>query len=112
MVLTNQTKILRGKIMATFVTLVNLTEQGGRDFKSSPDRAEKFKAAAQKAGVTVKELYWTMGRYDVVMILEAADDKTAAAVLVGLASLGNVKTQTMRAFSAAEMKEIISKTTK
>jgi uncharacterized protein with GYD domain len=98
--------------MATFITLINLTEQGVRDLKASPDRAEKFKAAAQKAGVTVKEIYWTMGRYDVVMTLEAADDKTAAATLVGLVSLGNVKTQTMRAFSATEMKEIISKTAK
>jgi uncharacterized protein with GYD domain len=98
--------------MATFITLVNLTEQGVRDFKASPDRAEKFKAAAQKAGVTVKEVYWTMGRYDAVMILEAADDKTTAAALVGLVSLGNVKTQTMRAFTATEMKEVISKSAK
>ena len=98
--------------MATFITLVNLTEQGVKDFKATPERAEKFKAAAQKAGVTVKEVYWTMGRYDAVMILEAADDKTAAAVLVGLVSLGNVKTQTLRAFNAAEMKEIISRTAK
>jgi uncharacterized protein with GYD domain len=98
--------------MATFVTLINMTEQGAKDFKASPERAEKFKSAAQKAGVTVKEIYWTMGRYDVVMTIEAADDKTAAAALVGLASLGNVKTQTMRAFSAAEMKEIISKAAK
>jgi uncharacterized protein with GYD domain len=95
--------------MATFITLINLTEQGARDLKASPDRAEKFKAAAQKAGVTVKELYWTMGRYDVVMILEAGDDQTVVSVLVGLASLGNVKTQTMRGFNASEMKEIISK---
>ena len=95
--------------MATFVSLVNLTEQGAKDFKASPDRAGKFKAAAQKAGVTVKEIYWTMGRYDVVMILEAPDDHTVVSVLAGLASLGNVKTQTMRGFNASEMKEIISK---
>jgi uncharacterized protein with GYD domain len=98
--------------MATFISLVNLTEQGAKDFKASPDRAEKFKAAAQKAGVTVKEIYWTMGRYDVVMTLEAADNKTAVGALVGLASLGNVKTQTMPAFNAAEMREIISKAAK
>lgn len=95
--------------MAAFVTLVNLTEQGAKNFKTTPDRGEKFKAAAQKAGVTVKEMYWTMGRYDVVMILEGPDDKTVAGVLAVLASLGNVKTQTMRGFSAAEMKEILSK---
>ncbi len=95
--------------MATFISLVNLTEQGAKDFKASPERAGKFKAVAQKAGVTVKEIYWTMGRYDVVMILEASDDQTVVSVLAGLASLGNVKTQTMRGFNASEMKEILSK---
>jgi uncharacterized protein with GYD domain len=86
-----------------------MTEQGVKEFKASPERAGKFKAAAQKAGVTVKEIYWTMGRYDVVMILEAPDDQTAVSVLLGLASLGNVKTQTMRGFNASEMKEIVSR---
>jgi uncharacterized protein with GYD domain len=95
--------------MATFVTLVNLTEQGAKNIKATPDRGEKFKTTAQKAGVTVKEMYWTMGRYDVVMILEGPDDQTVAGVLAGLATFGNVKTQTMRGFSAAEMKEILSK---
>lgn len=98
--------------MATYVSLVNFTEQGVRDIKATAERAEKFRAAAQKAGVTVKEVFWTMGAYDIVLILEAADDKTVAAVLVGLASLGNVKTQTMRAFNATEMKEITSKSGK
>ncbi len=96
--------------MATFISLVNFTEHGARDFKSSPDRAAKFKAIAQKGGVTVKEIYWTMGAYDVVMIMEAPDDKTIGSVLVSLASLGNVITQTMRGFDMAEMKDIISKT--
>lgn len=95
--------------MATFISLLNLTEQGAKDFRQSPERASKFKAAAQKAGVTVKEIYWTMGRYDVVLILESPDDKTVVGVMLGLASLGNVKTQTMRGFIASEMKEIISK---
>ncbi len=95
--------------MATFISLVNLTEQGVRDFKASPDRAEKFKTMAQKSGVTVKDIYWTMGTYDIVIIMEAANDEAAAAAMVGLVSLGNVKTQTLRAFNAAEMKEIISK---
>ncbi len=95
--------------MATYVSLLNFTEQGVRDIKATAERAEKFKAAAQKAGVTVKEILWTMGAYDIVLIMEGPDDKTMAAVLVGLASLGNVKTQTMRGFNAAEMKEITSK---
>jgi uncharacterized protein with GYD domain len=95
--------------MATFISLVNLTEKGTQDFKASPDRAAKFKTMAQKLGVTVSQVYWTMGIYDVVLILEAPDDQTAAASLMGLVSLGNVKTQTLRAFNATEMKEIISR---
>jgi uncharacterized protein with GYD domain len=95
--------------MATFISLVNLTEKGTQDFKASPDRAAKFKTMAQKLGVTVSQVYWTMGIYDAVLILEAPDDQTAAAALMGLVSLGNVKTQTLRAFNATEMKEIISR---
>jgi uncharacterized protein with GYD domain len=96
--------------MATYISLVNFTEQGIREIKATADRSDKFKAVAQKAGVTVKDVYWTMGAYDIV--LEGPDDKTVAATMVGLASLGNVKTQTMRGFNAAEMKEITSKTAK
>ena len=95
--------------MATFVTLVNLTEQGIKNIKTTPERGEKFKEAAKKAGVTVREMVWTVGKYDVVMILEGPDDETVVKVLAGLASLGNVKTQTMRAFNSAEMKEILSR---
>jgi uncharacterized protein with GYD domain len=95
--------------MATFISLVNFSEQGVRDFKVSPERATKFKSMAQKAGVTLKEVYWTMGVYDVVLILEAPDDEAVAAALLGLASLGNVRTQTLRGFNSSEMKEIISK---
>jgi len=95
--------------MAKFISLVNLTEQGARDFKASPDRAANFVKMAKKAGVTVRDIYWTMGAYDVVVIMEAADDEAAVAVMLQLASLGNVRTQTLRAFDATEMKGIVSK---
>jgi uncharacterized protein with GYD domain len=95
--------------MATFISLVNFTEQGIRDFKASPERAAKFKSMAQKVGVTLKEVYWTMGVYDVVLILEAPNEEAVAAALLGLVSLGNVRTQTLRGFTSSEMKEIISK---
>ena len=95
--------------MATFISLVNFTQQGVRDFKDSPDRAGKFKSMAQKAGVTVKDVYWTMGAYDAVLILDAPDDKTVTAAMLGLASLGNVRTQTLRGFSSSEVKDIISR---
>jgi len=95
--------------MATFISLINLTEKGAKDIKSSPDRAAKFKAVAQKAGVIVKEIYWTMGAYDVVMIMETPDERNIAPVLIGLEQMGNVRTQTLRGYDAAEMKDIISK---
>lgn len=95
--------------MSMFICLVNLTEKGIGAFKESPSRAGAFKSMAEKVGVTVREVYWTMGAHDVVMILEAADDESVAAAMLGLGSLGNVRTQTLRAFSSAEMKEIISK---
>ena len=95
--------------MATFISLVNFTQQGIRDFKDSPDRAAKFKAMAGKVGVTVKEVYWTMGVHDAVLILEAPDDEAVVAATLGLGSFGNVRTQTLRGFNSSEMKEIISK---
>ena len=89
--------------------LVNLTQQGIRDFKDSLDRAAKFKSMAENVGVKVKEVYWTMGVHDAVLILEAPDDEAVTAAMLGLGSLGNVRTQTLRAFNSSEMKEIISK---
>ena len=95
--------------MATFISLVNFTQQGIRDFKVSPDRAAQFKSIAEKAGVTVKEIYWTIGSHDAVIVMEAPDDESAAAVMLRLGSFGNVRTQTLRAFTSSEIKEIISK---
>jgi uncharacterized protein with GYD domain len=98
--------------MATFISLVNFTEQGIQDFQASPERAAKFKSMAGDAGVKLKEVYWTMGAYDVVLLLEAPDDQAVVAALLGLGSLGNVRTQTLRAFNSSEMREIISKVPK
>jgi uncharacterized protein with GYD domain len=95
--------------MATFILLVNFTDQGIRDAKDSPKRADALKAMAKKAGVNVKDVYWTLGQYDAVTILEAPDDMTATAVAFSLSKLGNVRTQTLPAFSAADMKTIIGK---
>ena len=92
--------------MATYISLVNFTDQGIRGIKDSPKRAEAFKAMAKKLGVTVKELYWTVGHYDVVTILEGEDEAVTAALLK-VGSLGNVRSQTLRAFSAAEMGRIV-----
>lgn len=95
--------------MATYVSLLNFTEQGVKNFRDTPQRSEAFKAMAKKMNVAVREIYWTIGRYDIVLILEAPDDETIAALMLQLASLGNVKTQTLRAFDATQLKKIISK---
>ena len=64
---------------------------------------------AKKSGVTLKELCWTMGRYDVVAVFEAADDESAEALALSVSSLGNVRCEVLRAFSFPEMKQILGK---
>jgi uncharacterized protein with GYD domain len=95
--------------MPTYILLVNFTEQGVRKAEDSPKRAETFKELAKKAGVNVKDVYWTLGQYDAVTIFEAPDIMTATAAALSLSKLGNVRTQTLPAFSATEMKTIIGK---
>ena len=95
--------------MATFITNIKFTSQGIKDIGQTTKRAEAFKAAAKSAGANVKEVYWTLGDYDGVLIFEAADDESATALLLQLAALGNVQTTTVRAFTADEMGKILSK---
>jgi uncharacterized protein with GYD domain len=95
--------------MPTYVVLLNFTEQGIRNLKDSPKRADAFKNMAKKTGATVKDVFWTLGQYDAVAIVEAPDDVSMTAIGLGTGKLGNVRTQTLRAFSAAEMKNILSK---
>jgi uncharacterized protein with GYD domain len=95
--------------MATYVVLANFTDQGVRNAKDSPKRADAFKDMAKKCGATVKDIYWTQGQYDVVTIVDAPDDVTATALALSVGALGNVRTQTLRAFSAADMNGIIAK---
>jgi uncharacterized protein with GYD domain len=94
--------------MATFVTLLNFTDQGVRDVKESPKRYDAFKAMAGKLGATVKSFYYTAGRYDMVLVVEGTDEAVTTALLA-LGSLGNVRTQTLRCFSAEEMQKMIGK---
>ncbi len=95
--------------MPTFISLFGWTDQGVRKVKDTAKRAEKFKASIQKAGGSVKNFYWTMGRYDGVIVFEAPDDATAAAVMMSGCSLGNVRTETLRAFTEEEIKGVIAK---
>jgi uncharacterized protein with GYD domain len=95
--------------MPTYVVLANFTEKGAHDVKDTVDRAEKFKEMAKKAGVTVKEMYWTLGTADIVTICEGPDDETATALSLSVAARGYIRTQTMRAFTATEMGTIVGR---
>ena len=95
--------------MATYVVLVNFTDQGVRNLKDTTKRADAAREMAKKFGVTFKELYWTLGSYDEVVILEAPDDASMASFLASLGALGNIRTQTLRAFSQGDMNGILAK---
>jgi uncharacterized protein with GYD domain len=95
--------------MATYIALANFTDQGIRNVKDTLKRAEAFKEAARKLGVAVKDVYWTLGRYDMLAIAEAPDDASITALTLAMASAGNIRTQTLRAFGAGEMKQILDK---
>jgi uncharacterized protein with GYD domain len=96
--------------MATYIVLGQFTEQGIKNIKKTTERAKAIKEVAKKSGVTVKEIYWTLGHHDVVTIVEAPDDESATAFCLSAAGQGNVRTQTLRAFAAAEMDRILAKT--
>jgi uncharacterized protein with GYD domain len=93
--------------MVAYVVLANFTDQGIRNAKESPKRAEAFKAMAKTFGVTVKELVWTQGRYDVVTIVDAPDEASFMSLTLSLGALGNVRTESLRAFSADEMTKVV-----
>lgn len=94
--------------MATFISLLTFTDQGIRNVKDSPERLRAFETMAEKLGVKIKDAYYTVGEYDMVVITEGADD-AATAALLKLSALGNVRSRTLRAFSVDEMKKIIGK---
>ena len=95
--------------MATYISLTNFTDQGVRGIKDTTKRADAVRDMAKKFGVTVKDVYWTLGRHDVVGIFEAPDDASVTAFALAIAGGGNVRTETMRAFSRDEMNGILHK---
>jgi len=95
--------------MATYIILGNFTDQGVRGIKDSPKRAEAFQQLCEKMGAKVKDMYRTMGHYDVVSIVDAPDDVTMSAVLYSVGSLGNIRTETLRAFTLQETKTALAK---
>jgi uncharacterized protein with GYD domain len=95
--------------MATYILLASYTEQGIKGIKDTVKRTDNVRDLAKKVGCTMKESYWTLGAYDVVAVFEAPDDETMTAFALSVAKLGNVKTQTLRAFSSKDMMGILAK---
>jgi uncharacterized protein with GYD domain len=97
------------RAMPTYISLVSWTEQGIRNLKESPARADATAELAASVGGKLVQLYWTVGPYDIVSIIEAPDDETAAALSLTVGSRGAVRTTTLRAFGREEFERIIAK---
>jgi uncharacterized protein with GYD domain len=95
--------------MATFVLLINWTDQGVRSFKDTLDREQAFRGMIEDVGGNLKDAYWTIGPYDIVAVVEAPDDETMTAFALQAGSWGNIRTTTLRGFSRDEMTRIIEK---
>ena len=95
--------------MPTFIALVDFTAEGLKNLNLSPQRADAFVKSAESQGVKVKDLYWTTGRHDGILIIEAPDEITATGTFLKLSSAGHVRTQTMRAFNREEFESCLSK---
>jgi uncharacterized protein with GYD domain len=95
--------------MTTFILLGTFTDQGIRNIKDTTKRAEAVRAMGKKAGVTVEQLYWTLGQYDVAAILDAPDEEAATSLALSIGALGNVHTQLLRAFNEEEIGSILGR---
>jgi uncharacterized protein with GYD domain len=98
--------------MPRYIATVKFTPQGASSIKDTSKRASAFKSAAKKLGVKVTDVYWTLGPFDGILVMEADDEQAVTAAMLQLASQGNVQTQTARAFNANEIDEIVSRINK
>ena len=94
--------------MAKYISLVNYTQKGVENIKDSPNRLDAFKQACQSMGAKVEGFYLTMGRYDLVVIVDAPDPETVAKIILATASRGAISTETLPAFTEEEYRKIIS----
>lgn len=97
--------------MPTYISLVQFTDKGIQAAKQTTERVADWAKKVQSKGVSIEQMYWTLGHYDQVCIFEAPDEETAASVLLDADMLGNIRTQTMRAFTTSEMDKILAKLT-
>jgi uncharacterized protein with GYD domain len=94
--------------MATFITLLKYTQKGAESIKQAPARIDAARQAAKAAGAEIKQIYVVMGRFDAVVVSEAPDDATAAKLALASGMQGTVHTETLRAFSEAEFRQMVA----
>jgi uncharacterized protein with GYD domain len=95
--------------MPTYVTLMNWTDEGVKSVRETMERAAAFRADLESRSGKLLSIYWTRGRFDIVATFETPDAETGMAVLLALEELGNVRTETLVAFSEVEMASIVRK---
>ncbi len=95
--------------MPTYIVLYKFTDEGVKNIKDTVERSHENRTANEQRGVTVHGVYWTQGQYDLVAIVEAADEQTVMAGLLSVAGAGNARSETLRAFTDAEMEAIIQR---
>ena len=95
--------------MATYIVMLNFTDEGIKNLRNSTERADSFNAEAEKLGAKIQAQYWTVGVHDGVLILDAPDDETAVALVLSLASHGSVRTQVLRAFDRSEIQTVLAR---
>jgi uncharacterized protein with GYD domain len=94
--------------MPTYISLCRWTQQGAQKIKESPSRLDSAKRMCESFGVRVRDFYMTTGQYDIVIITEATDDAAIAKAMLTIASMGSVKTETMRAFNEDEYGKVMA----
>ncbi|MGQ0815451.1 MAG: GYD domain-containing protein [Gemmatimonadota bacterium] len=94
--------------MPTYISLIRYTEQGITRIKESPSRLDAARKVWQQLGGDIKAFYLTMGAYDAVVISEAPDDETAAKLALATGAQGNVRTETLRAFTEEEYRKLVA----
>ncbi len=95
--------------MATYVALVNWTEQGAKNAKDSVEFAQGFRKDLERRGGKLHSILWTQGRYDIILMFETPSDETAMAALLAVCGLGSFRTETLRAYTENEMASILQK---
>ena len=95
--------------MVTYIGLLSFTDKGIQAVKDTTKRAAAAKEVAKKLGVNMREIFWTMGECDMVCVLEADDESSLVAFNLATAMQGNVRTRSLRAYSAKEMDKVLTK---